>query len=214
MRIKAFLERVRRPGGSLSWKRRIAEAAAVILLGALLGVLQKWLDSTPSNALPTILQQVDLRNYFGRLAIWIFLASAISIYAASPLQAAVHTCLFFLSMLAGYYLYCGLILGFLPTTYMRIWIAASLASFFPAYLCWYAKGSGIAAICISGTILGVLLAQAVSLTQGFYVYHFPEVLTWAAGVLLLKRQPKEYAIELGLSVVIAFLYQLILPHWG
>ena len=46
------------------------------------------------------------------------------------------------------------------------------------------------------------------------MYHFWEVITWVIGVLLLLRKPKEYAIEVGLSVVIAFIYQLVMPHWG
>lgn len=76
---------------------------------------------------------------------------------------------------------------------------------------------GSVAIFISSLILGVLLAQAVSLniiTYGFYVYQPMEVLTWIAGVLLLRRKPKEYAVEIGLSIVIAFVYQLVIPYWG
>ena len=46
------------------------------------------------------------------------------------------------------------------------------------------------------------------------MYHSLEVVTWLAGVVLLRRKPKEYAVEIGLSVVIAFIYQLVMPHWG
>jgi hypothetical protein len=65
-------------------------------------------------------------------------------------------------------------------------------------------------------IIGILLAQAFNLniSQGFYVYHSLEVLTWLIGVILLKRTSTEYAIEIGLSVVIAYIYQLVMPHWG
>jgi len=65
-------------------------------------------------------------------------------------------------------------------------------------------------------IIGVLLAQAfnINFTQGFYMYHFLEVITWLIGVILLRRKPKEYTIEISLSVVIAFIYQLVMPHWG
>ena len=99
---------------------------------------------------------------------------------------------------------------------MMMWIVIAFASFFMAYICWYAKGEGIIAIFISSMIMGVLLAQAFNLnfTQGFYMYHFLEVITWLIGVILLRRKPKEYAIEIGLSVVIAFIYQLVIPHWG
>ena len=145
-----------------------------------------------------------------------YLVSCRNVRAKSPLRAAINTFFFFISMLAGYYLYCNYILGFLPKTYMMIWITISFVTFFMAYICWYAKGEGIIAIFISSMIIGVLLAQAINLniTQGFYVYHFMEVLTWIVGTILLRRKTKEYAIVIGLSVVIAFVYQLFMPHWG
>lgn len=212
--IKQFLEKIRKAEKKSSLKRRIIVTLGTALLGFALGVLQKWLDGTPANALPTVMQQLDVGNYFGRLAIWILLAVVISVYAESPLRAAINTLCFFIGMLAGYYLYCCFVLGFLPLAYMLIWVGISCASFFLAYICWYAKGEGIAAIIVSSLILGVLLAQAVSLTQGFYAYHTLEVITWIVGVILLRRKPKEYAAELGLSVVVAFAYQLVIPHWG
>lgn len=197
-------------------RRQLAETAGIILFGFALGVLQKWMDGSAVNTFPVIIQQLDIVNYFGRLAIWILLATAISVYARSPLRAAVNTFFFFISMLAGYYLYCNYILGFLPKAYMMIWIVLSFVSFFMAYVCWYAKGEGVVAIFLSSLILGVLLAQAISLniSQGFYVYHIMEVFTWLAGVILLRRKPKEYVVVIGLSVVIAYVYQLMIPHWG
>ena len=211
-----YFEQTRKPSKNVSFKRQIAITLGLILLGFLLGILQKWIDGTGGNNLPLILQQLDIGNYFGRLAIWILLGIIISVYSESALRAAINTFFFFLSMLAGYYLYCNYILGFLPRVYMMMWIVIALASFFVAYICWYAKGKGIIAITISSVIIGVLLAQAFNLniTQGFYVYHSLEVLTWFLGVILLRRKPKEYAIEIGLSVVIAYIYQLVMPHWG
>ena len=97
-----------------------------------------------------------------------------------------------------------------------MWIVIAFASFFMAYIGWYAKGEGFTAVFISSIIIGVLLAQAFNLniTQGFYMYHLLEVLTWIISVILLHRKPKEYTIEISLSVVIAFVYQLVMPHWG
>lgn len=214
MIIKAFFEHIRKPSKILLISRQIAITSGIALLGFFLGVLQKWIDGTGGSNLPLILQQLDIGNYFGRLAIWILLATAISVYSESPLRAAINTFFFFISMLAGYYLYCNYILGFLPRTYMMMWIVISFASIFMAYICWYAKGDGIIAIIISSVIMGVLLAQAFNFTQGFYMYHLLEVITWIIGVMLLHRKPKEYAMEIGLSVVIALVYQLTLPHWG
>lgn len=214
--MKSFLEKIRKPRTDIPLNKQIAETIGIILFGLVLGVLQKWIDGTAANALPVVMHQLDIGNYFGRLAIWILLVTIISVYAKSPLRAAINTFFFFISMLAGYYLYCNYILGFLPKTYMMIWIVISFATFFMAYVCWYAKGKGIIAIFISSMIMGVLLAQAfhLSITQGFYMYHFLEVLTWIMSVILLRRKPKEYAMEIGLSVVIAFVYQLIMPYWG
>ncbi len=215
-RIKTFFEKIRKAKKNVSLNRQIAITSGIILLGFSLGVLQKWIDGTGVSSLPLILQQLDIGNYFGRLAIWILLATIISVYSESPLRAAINTFFFFISMLAGYYLYCKYILGFLPRTYMMMWIVIAFVSFFMAYICWYAKGEGIIAIVISSIIMGVLLAQAFNLniTQGFYMYHFLEVVTWIIGVILLRRKPKEYAVTIGLSVLIAFVYQLTLPHWG
>ena len=214
MIIKAFFEHIRKPSKILLISRQIAITSGIALLGFFLGVLQKWIDGTGGSNLPLILQQLDIGNYFGRLAIWILLATAISVYSESPLRAAINTFFFFISMLAGYYLYCNYILGFLPRTYMMMWIVISFASIFMAYICWYAKGDGIISIIISSVIMGVLLAQAFNFTQGFYMYHLLEVITWIIGVMLLHRKPKEYAMEIGLSVVIALVYQLTMPHWG
>ena len=164
MIIKAFFEHIRKPSKILPISRQIAITSGIALLGFFLGVLQKWIDGTGGSNLPLILQQLDIGNYFGRLAIWILLATAISVYSESPLRAAINTFFFFISMLAGYYLYCNYILGFLPRTYMMMWIVISFASIFMAYICWYAKGDGIIAIIISSVIMGVLLAQAFNLS--------------------------------------------------
>lgn len=200
----------------MSFKRQIIITLGVITLGFLLGILQKWIDGTGGSNLPLILQQLDIGNYFGRLAIWILLGTIISVYFESPLRGAINTFIFFISMLAGYYLYCNYVLGFLPRTYMMMWMVIAFASFFMAYICWYAKGNGTIAVIISSVIIGILFAQAFNLniTQGFYLYHSLEVLTWLIGVILLRRKPKEYAIEIILSLVIAYIYQLVMPHWG
>ena len=215
-KIKRYLEQIRKPSKKLSYKRQIVITLGLILLGFLLGTLQKWIDGTGGSNLPLILQQLDIGNYFGRLAIWILLGSIISVYSESPVRAGINTFVFFISMLAGYYLYCNFVLGFLPRAYVMMWLLVAFASFFMAYFCWYAKGEGIIAILISSVIIGVLLAQAInlSITQGVYVYHSLEVVTWLIGVILLRRTLKEYTIEIVLSVVIAFAYQLVMPHWG
>ena len=86
--MKEFLEKIRKPKTGIPLKRQLAATVGIILLGVTLGVLQKWLDATAANTLPLLLQRLDIGNYFGRLAIWILIGTAISVYAASPLRAS------------------------------------------------------------------------------------------------------------------------------
>ncbi|WP_455541924.1 hypothetical protein [Intestinibacter sp.] len=212
--MKSFLEKIRKPENSIDIKMQIMSTVGIILFGFAIGVVQKWIDSLPSNVFPLLFPQLDIGNYFGRLAIWILLGTVISVYFKTPIRAAINTFSFFISMLAGYYLYCNYILGFFPKAYMMIWLVISITSFFMSYICWYAKGEGIISIIISSVIIGVLFSQAFLITQGFYITHLLEVITWIIGIIILYRNPNEFAIELGLSVVIAFVYQLVIPYWG
>ena len=97
--MKIFLEKIRKPKTGIPLKRKLAATVGIILLGVALGVLQKWLDATAANTLPLLLQRMDIGNYFGRLAIWILIGTAISVYAASPLRAGINTFCFFISIL-------------------------------------------------------------------------------------------------------------------
>lgn len=208
-----ILERTRTAEKDIPLSKHIIRTLELILLGFALGVLQKWMDEMPDNVLPVILQTLDIRNYFGRFAVWILLVTVISVYSRSPLKAAVNTFTFFISMLAGYYIYCNFVLGFLPRAYMMMWIGISFITPFMAYICWYAKGKGPVAIVSSGVIIGVLFAQAFSIIQGFYVYSVMDVITWLISIVILFRKPKETAMEIGISFVTACLCQLFVPNW-
>lgn len=212
--MKPYFQSIRKPNPSSSGTKNIFITLVIVLLGFFLGIFQKWLDATPVNELPQLFTRLDITNFFGRIAVWILIATVISVYASTPANAAIRTFLFFAAMLSGYYLYSHFILGFFPKAYAAIWGVFSIASFFLAYLTWYAKGNGTMAILVSCAILGVLFAQAFFLTQGFRITHWLEVMTWCAALFVLRRKPKEFAIEFGLSVIIAFLYQLCIPYWG
>ena len=206
------LNNIREPKEKLSAKRKILISAAIALAGLLLGIFQKYIDG--GMEMPQIFQSLDIVNYFGRLGVWILLGTVISVYAGTPLRASVNTFLFFISMVSGYYLYCNFVSGFLPVSYMMIWLVLSVISPLFAYICWYAKGKGTVSIVISALILGVSFSQAFLITQGFYVTRILEVLTWICVLIVLRRKPKEFVIETVLSLVFAFIYQLIFPYWG
>lgn len=79
--MRTFLEKIRKPQKNQSTLTMVLITLGIVLGGFLLGVLQKWIDGSASNVLPDILNQLDIGNYFGRLAIWILLATIISVYA-------------------------------------------------------------------------------------------------------------------------------------
>lgn len=82
-----------------------------------MGVILKYMDCTASNELPHIVEYLDVRNFLGRFAIWIFLAVCISIYSASPERAALNVVVFFAAMVTSYYLYSKFIADFFPRSY-------------------------------------------------------------------------------------------------
>ncbi len=140
--MKQFLEKVR-TAQRQSLPKQIIATTEVVLLGFALGVLQKWMDGSSDNLFPVWIQQLDIGNYFGRLAIWILLATIISVYSKSPLRASVNTFLFFISMLAGYYLYCNCVFRFPAKDVYEDMDIHVFCIVFMAYICWYAKGEGI-----------------------------------------------------------------------
>ncbi|MCR5665709.1 MAG: hypothetical protein K6G01_02665 [Eubacterium sp.] len=205
--MKEFLLKIREPDTGDSLKKKLLESLGFIMIGVLFGVLQKWMDGRAFEDVP-FLAQLDIANFFGELPVWILLGTLISVYARTPLRAAVNTFLFLIGMVSGYYVYCNFVLGFLPRSYMMIWIVMSCVSFFLAYLCWYAKGNGIIAIVLSAAIIGILFAQAVNLTQGFYIFSVLKLITWGCAVLILRRKPKEFAWMMVISVLIAIFLQI------
>lgn len=78
--------------------KKILHSIAVLFFGIVLGTVSKFLDTTPSNELPFIIERLDVRNFLGRFAIWILIAVCISIYSNSSIRAAVNVFTFFLGM--------------------------------------------------------------------------------------------------------------------
>ena len=68
-----FLNEIRRPI-KISLSRKLLYSALIFIVGVILGVISKVLDKTPSNLLPYFLEILDLRNFFSRMGVWIFLA--------------------------------------------------------------------------------------------------------------------------------------------
>ncbi|MBR2088609.1 MAG: hypothetical protein IJ906_16095, partial [Oscillospiraceae bacterium] len=130
----------------------------------------KVMDETDYDTLPNVMQALDITNFLGRFAVWIFIAVCISVYSSSARRAALHVFLFFAGMVSSYYLYAKLAAGFFPLNYALIWCGFTVISPLLACICWYAKGNGWASILISAGILGVLLSQAVFLFRSPFAF--------------------------------------------
>ena len=208
------LENVRTVDSEISIRKKIFYSFFVVVFGIILGVASKALDETAVNELPKLFQYLDITNFLGRFSIWILIAVCISVYSNSAKRAALNVFLFFVGMVSSYYIYSAMVAGFFPKAYALIWICITILSPLPAFLCWYAKGNGWFAICISGIIIGVLFSQAVILFQGIRITHITETIVWLASLFVLRRNLKEFAMEIGISLPVAIVLQLFLPSFA
>lgn len=212
--MKAYLNEIRRPESiSLSWK--FLYSFIILVVGIILGVISKALDETASNLLPYFLEVLDLRNFFSRMGVWIFLSLLISVYSKSPVRAAINVFLFLLGMVGSYYLYTITIAGFFPKTYMMIWVGMTFLSPFMAIICWYAKGKGPVATCISSVIFMFMARQAFIF--GFWYFdirYILEFLLWVATIFVLYQSPKQALKMIIIGMFLFFLTSQLNLFWG
>ena len=202
-------------------RKQVIYSACVMALGIVLGCVSKYLDCTPANHLPYIINRLDIRNFLGRFAVWIFIAVCISVYSSSALRAAVNVFVFFVGMVGSYYLYSKFIAGFFPKSYAMIWIGFTILSPFLAFICWYAKGSGNKklSLAVSAVIIAVLFNTAFVYSIWysdirlwyFDVRYIPELIVFLLGIFLLRRNVKESVIMVAVGVILAILMDRISP---
>jgi len=212
--MKDFLNELRRPI-NISLSKKFLYSTLILMAGIILGIISKVLDETASNLLPYFLEVLDLRNFFSRVGIWIFLAVLISVYSKSPVRSAINVFLFFSGMVGSYYLYTVMIAGFFPKSYMMIWIVMTVISPFMAFVCWYAKGKGIIAISISSIIFMFISRQAIAF--GFWYFHIKynlELLLWIATIFVLYQSPKQIIKVVITGTFLYFLTAQTNLLWG
>lgn len=212
--MKDFLNQIRRPV-DISQSRKYIFSTLILIVGIIFGVISKVLDETASNLLPYFLEVLDLRNFFSRMGVWIFLAVLISVFSKSPVRAALNVFLFFVGMVGSYYLYTILIAGFFPKSYMMIWIIMTVISPFMAFVCWYAKGKGTIALMISSVIFMFISRQAFAF--GFWyldVINILEFLLWIATIFVLYQSSKQIIKVVSIGLLFYFLTAQTNLLWG
>lgn len=208
-----FLNNIRCAEKKISLKRQIINTAAIALLGIALGVFSKFLDTTPGNHLPALLQYLDVTNFLGRFAIWVFLAVCISIYSLSSIRAALNVFLFFAGMVLSYYLYSTFIAGFFPGSYAMIWMGFTIVSPLLAFICWYAKGQGKVSLILSAGIIAVLFNMSFVYGPGYFDGRsLLEALTFLCGCVVMKRPSvKGTVIMIATGAALAFALDIAVP---
>lgn len=210
--MEGFLEHIRKKRNT-ALSGQIISTILILLLGIALGVLSKFLDSTASNALPPILEYLDVRNFLGRFAIWMLLGLCIALYSPSPIHAAVNVFAFFSGMVASYYAYSKWIAGFFPQSYALIWAGFTAISPLLAWICWYVKGNGKLSLGISSLLMAVLFNA--SFVYGWLYFNMrsvPELITFLCGIAVLRRpSAKETILMTAIGIAAALLLHLIVP---
>lgn len=212
-----FLNRIRCANKQMPMSKKILHSIAVLFFGIVLGTVSKFLDTTPSNELPFIIERLDVRNFLGRFAIWILIAVCISIYSNSSIRAAVNVFTFFLGMVTSYYLYSTFIAGFFPRSYAMIWFGLTAISPLLAFVCWYAKGKSKISLAISSLIIAVLFNMTFSYGWIYFgIYSSLELIVFICGLIILRRSTiKETIVTTAIGVIAAMILNMILPfYWG
>ena len=212
-----FFNRIRCANKQMPMSKKILHSIVVLFFGIVLGTVSKFLDTTPSNELPFIIERLDVRNFLGRFAIWILIAVCISIYSNSSIRAAVIVFTFFLGMVTSYYLYSKFIAGFFPRSYAMIWFGLTAISPLLAFVCWYAKGKSKSSLAISSLIIAVLFNMTFSYGWIYFgIYSSLELIVFICGLIILRRSTiKETIVTTAIGVIAAMILNMILPfYWG
>lgn len=207
------LNKIRAPHKGSSLTKKVTFSLLCALLGFALGIFSKFLDCTPSNAIPKIVNDFDITNFFGRIAIWAFIAMIVSVFSKTPLRAAINAPCFFAGMLIGYCLYSYFVAGFMPDrSYLMIWVTYTVISPIFAVLCWYAKGYGTVATILSALIISFFILQAFSFATDFSYFEIKpglEIILLPISIAVLYKKPKQTIISVLLAILLAYFIVLL-----
>lgn len=144
-----FLNDIRNAENPISNNRKLINTIALLFFGIALGTFSKYLDFRQAE-LPSVLMAIngvlDIGNFLGRFAIWVLIALCISIYSNSAIRASINVFVFFVGMVASYYLYSNYIAGFFPKKlcYYLVWIYSCFSIIgFCLLVCKREKQTGI-----------------------------------------------------------------------
>ncbi|MFF2015856.1 hypothetical protein [Paenibacillus sp. NPDC058177] len=191
-------------------KQKVVSIVTAIIIGAILGLAAKLVDTPNMNPI--------FDNIGGRLGIWVFVATLLSVFSSSPKLASVKIFSFFASMLAVYYVYTVLVLHFFPRKEIMFWGICALVSPVCAYWMWYARGKGWLSSFIMALPITALLIEGVQLRHAFlpihtHYYLIPYLMGIYLGMILIllfnipkKKMKFIYVLPIALILSIIMSY--------
>lgn len=144
-------------------KQNVLSIINVITIGMMLGLVAKLVDTQGINPI--------FDDIGGRLGIWIFVATLISVFSYSPKLAAVKVFFFFVSLLTVYYLYTVFFLHFFPRREIVFWGLCAVVSPVCAYMMWYARGNGTVSSLVLSLPITALLSEGYQLRDAYLPQH-------------------------------------------
>lgn len=162
MESNRALNSIRTPIGTTK-EHKLRSIVYALVLGIIMGAAAKLVDNASINPI--------FDNIGGRLGIWVFTATLLSVFSCSPKWAAANVFAFFVSMLAVYYVYTTLFLNFFPGRAILFWGICALISPVCAYVMWYARGKGFISAAIMSLPVTVLLAEGYELRNAYLPIH-------------------------------------------
>jgi hypothetical protein len=176
----------------IAFKRELLFSLVVVLCGALLGFVSKAMDGVSIVG--------DITTEIG---VWVFLASILALLCKTPITAAAHTLLFFIAMLAAYYLYSNFVLGFFPRAYFQMWLLLALLTSVGGFLLWFAHGRGLVSNAIAALPIGFLFCHGYPVWYTHEEALLLDIVFAVALVVVLPTTAKGRVVTFLFSVPIA-----------
>ena len=178
-----------------------------------MGIVSKYLDTIPvvdGNWWMGILSYFG--DLFTRLGIWVLIATFIAAYSKTLFKAAINTFIFFTGMLISYYVYSAYLFGFFPTRYFILWGSIAIASPFWRLLYGKLNTSVRLSFILPALPMGLMLSLSLGIGL-FYMYlvRIEELIMYVVLCVVFYKEPKQMAIIVVFSFVVAFIVKLISP---
>ncbi|WP_164817464.1 hypothetical protein [Paenibacillus lautus] len=188
-------------------KQKVFSIVNTMMIGAILGLAAKLVDTPGINPI--------FDNICGRLGIWVFVATLLSVFSYSPKLAAVKIFAFFGSMLTANYAYTVLFLHFFPMREIVFWGMCAVVSPVCAYIMWYARGNGLLSYIVSALPITVLLSEGFELRHAYLPIHTHYYLIpFLMGIylimilvllLIIPKNKIQFVVVLPIALILSFI---------